>query len=155
MKMATVGWIKQWCLNFPVRANSDGPSMVAQKPTTLSMHPDDGNKHFLLAYEPPQFFLVLLSTFSVTHSSHVSVFSLLFFCFVRFPTMLIHTPVSTSPLPDNDKNHCHYNGKARRRVTAHRAVHGLVRAQIEFATSTRVLYFEGVFQPMSHRFMMF
>lgn len=56
--------------------------------------------------------------------------------------MLIHTPVSTSPLPDNDKNHCHYyNGMARSRVTAHRAVHGLVRAQTELATSTHFSVF--------------
>lgn len=56
--------------------------------------------------------------------------------------MLFHTPVSTSPLPDNDKNHCHYyNVMARSRVTAHSAVHGLVRAQKEFATSTHFSVF--------------
>lgn len=58
--------------------------------------------------------------------------------------MLIHTPVSTSPLPDNDKNHCHdYNGMARSRVTAHRAVHGSVRAQTESATGTFLCVFES------------
>ena len=43
--------------------------------------------------------------------------------------MLNHTPVSTSPLPDNDKNHCHYKATPISRVTGQSAVHGLVRVQ--------------------------
>ena len=94
-------------------------------------------------YEPlPQSFLSLLSTFRVTHSSHESsLFASLPFCSVS-DWMLIHTPVSTSPLPDNDKNHCHYyKGMARSRVIAHWAFHGLVRAQTESATSTHLSVF--------------
>lgn len=49
---------------------------------------------------------------------------------------LIHTPVSTSPLPDNDKNHCHYltaRPAARRQLTLfHRSVRGADRICHQF-----------------------
>lgn len=124
-----LGWKKERSLMVPVRQTNvrsslhwvDGLSVVEQKPTTLSMRPNDDNKHLLLALWTPTVF-----PFNVVHLQGYpwftwvfSLFAVLLFCSVS-DWMLIHTPVSTSPLPDNDKNHCHYyNGMARSRVTAH------------------------------------
>ena len=111
-----------------------------------SMRPNDDNKHFLLLalWTPTVFPFIVVHVQVKTHSSHESSPCLLFFCFVRFPTECWFTPQFQLLLFLIMTRITVIITKAWPGVGWQlTAVHGLERAQTEFATSTH--FSVGVF----------